>query len=98
MVVTDAEELVDADLGRFESVEGSKPSSFLSRFRPLSFSDFASCSSAIPFLEDYVNDYARTKDANAYAYFLRRSWGTSLFNFGTNFGLSNCWVRDGRET
>ena len=52
MVATDSEELEEADLGRFDSVEDSNESSFLSRFLPLSFSDFASCSVAIPFLKD----------------------------------------------
>jgi hypothetical protein len=50
MVATDTEEFDEADLGRFASIGTSGPSSCLSRFRPLSCSFFASCSSAIPFL------------------------------------------------
>jgi hypothetical protein len=61
MVATDIEELEDADLGRFVPVVSSKASSFLSRFRPPSFLDFASCSSAIPFLDDCINNYDRRK-------------------------------------
>ena len=98
MVETDAEELEDADLGRFNSIEVSNASSFLSRFRPLSFSDFASCSSAMPFLDICKQLHSYKKYTSMLAYFLKRSCGMSLVNFGTNFGLSNCWVRDGRET
>lgn len=35
--------------------------------------------------------------SSATPFFRRRSFGLSLFNLGVNLGLSNCWVRDGRE-
>jgi hypothetical protein len=51
IVATDAEELDDVDRERFGFFVDPVASSGRSRFRPLSFSIFANCSSATPFLQ-----------------------------------------------
>jgi hypothetical protein len=53
MVATDAEELDDTDRERFCFLVDLAASSGRSRFRPLSCSIFANCSSATPFLQRY---------------------------------------------
>jgi hypothetical protein len=52
IVATDAEELDDVDLELPWVADAPLVSSGRSRFRPLSFSTFASCSSATPFLDN----------------------------------------------
>jgi hypothetical protein len=58
MVDTEVDELVEADLDRFLSLDTFEWLSILSCFRPRSSSDFASCSSAMPFLRESSTEYS----------------------------------------